>query len=385
MDIEMFVDMWPVELTIGRENSNAFAAAWARAVRITLADRANQPSVQVFVDNAVLKMMSFYNGEKVNPSMSARAFIYVASASGNTGYWTTDSKAVYDFLDEVAADPNGVEAQFLVEVLKNELRAATRLEPLLASVVTQVEPSIAVTLGKPVLKVAFETAPPTTTEPPTAPPVAQKDNTALYIVMLFLIIMFACCLRCVYTCYYSRKKAREERDLWAITHPGVPYPKLPSTWQKWKRQLNRIKDRRKNKDGKRNSGPDTSHQIVVHADHDLEKLHDADKQIRKELRDVAQHSKEAVSNRFGDGEESRGRVSLSRGAAIAMGMAPELAQQSAEDDIKAKLGSRGERRRTSLMKSPRMMGKIASLQGEEPAKEKKPKKTKTATFDDNVT
>lgn len=348
MDVTMFVSHWPVELTTGRETSNNFAAAWSTAVRKTLADRTNQPDMQVFVDNAILRIAGVRQGEAVRPSLIARASVYVTAVGSTEAMYTTDSQLVQSFLDEVAADPLGVEALFMVELLKNELRAATRLEPILASVALQIEDSISVSLGKPVLRVAFETTEPPTTAPPTAAPAVKKDTTVLYIMLLVSLVLFACLVRLLYVCYQSRKKAREDRELWTITHPGVPYPKVPSRWAKFKEELKMVRLRRKGnqQDLSRSSTARSSTvSIDVHtAEHD-QNLGDMDNKLRSELRELGQagtRSSDVMSARGSGGH----RASLSAAAAIAMGISPELVEVTAGE--KAAQSRRNTRRMSKL-------------------------------------
>eukprot|EP00931_Biecheleriopsis_adriatica_P054741 TRINITY_DN32247_c0_g1_i1.p1 TRINITY_DN32247_c0_g1~~TRINITY_DN32247_c0_g1_i1.p1 ORF type:complete len:2549 (-),score=430.20 TRINITY_DN32247_c0_g1_i1:21-7667(-) len=226
-NIEMFVDLWPPELTSSVAVASDFVRAWSRALGKALGTQLQQPSGNIFVDDGTLQ--SSVSGSK--PSISGEMTMYIASESdavlpGRT--WEMKGSVVLNKLTDISQDPYNIEALFLLDQLKIELRKSTRLNPVLSSITAQIELSVDIRVGVPSLIVFVA---PTTSGIPEIipePEPEEEDNNVIFLVVgcVVVLLAFCCGVRC---CLVRRERLRLEKEAWMLANPGTPFPTIKTT------------------------------------------------------------------------------------------------------------------------------------------------------------
>jgi len=217
-----------------------------------------------------------------------------------------------------------VEALFMVEFLKTALRNQTRLQPLQASVITQVESSIEMQLGQPELIYATLTTPPPPVPTPAPVIKVKEDRTAMYIIMLTGILFGAYLEKYFLDCYLRRKAFRAEKRLWRITHPGEPFPRRVATGCICCRKYHLEQQ-------------DLSNEYDVYAIADLKA-----RQEMEQISAFAQGRKERQSNKGkgkGSGYAIGGGKRVSMAAAAALGLNVEGAKKKGDKKTSQTSGS----------------------------------------------
>jgi len=239
-EAKMFVNAWPPELTTDLAAMEQFNAAFTEALRGSCADIFRQPFDYTFATDIVLKPAdpkAPAGSEVALASITAQVEIFVAADTSESGNGSAapahDSTAeVYAKFRDIIEDPYNTQALFLRDAVRVEMRRVTRLAPLLASVVQQVDGSIRFRVS--MLKLV-EAKPTTTLQPSVAPSVAAavvEDPLWQYILILVaaatvaILIIFGICK------LYDNRRLKEEMDMWQVAHPGVPFPRRRAWWRK---------------------------------------------------------------------------------------------------------------------------------------------------------
>jgi len=229
------VAAWPLELSLSRLASESFSAAFIAAMSRAVGARTNVPPAHIFIDDISLNVPNLITST-LDYSMTGVANIFIEDISR--------SVAVDDEVRGMHLEPRGVQLLFLEDRLKTELRSGTRLDPLQASVVNQVEPTLVLTFATPVLTIANPTTIPPAPPPPTTPPPPPEDKLWIYITLIGGLVGAAAVVKVIHSIYWMRVKARDEKELWRITHPGQIPPKRKNCVQRFVRLMKSIRIRR---------------------------------------------------------------------------------------------------------------------------------------------
>eukprot|EP00746_Dinoflagellata_sp_MGD_P146153 gnl/MRDRNA2_/MRDRNA2_78672_c0_seq1.p1 gnl/MRDRNA2_/MRDRNA2_78672_c0~~gnl/MRDRNA2_/MRDRNA2_78672_c0_seq1.p1 ORF type:complete len:937 (-),score=182.69 gnl/MRDRNA2_/MRDRNA2_78672_c0_seq1:141-2576(-) len=260
------VNQWPLRLIRDREMVDGFVGYVQVAVQRSLAARTRQPALHVFVDLPELVVNRRLQTEEERPGSGprviARFVVYVTDYNETYG--------LQQSLDNIVADTQGTGALLLLDNIKTELRFATRLDPPQFNIITQIESELSIQLTEVTLQLAVATTlPPTTTLPPP-PPEEPPNLTWLYLTILGSIMAFAGLLRVLWGCRHRYLLMLEERELWAIAHPGEEQPKFslkPGFIARFQaRRAERMRERDKDKKKKKKAKGADKTVPINHAD-----------------------------------------------------------------------------------------------------------------------
>lgn len=123
--------------------------------------------------------------------------------------WELDSRVVYDYLRRVSQDPFNLESLFLLDQFKSELRKVTSLNPLQASILVQIEPSLVLQMGVPDLITLDGSTTTSVFTIPTDDSAFQEQSNLATILVISAVSLCFCSVVCRVV-LFRRKRLREE-------------------------------------------------------------------------------------------------------------------------------------------------------------------------------
>jgi len=209
VDVTMTVADWPPELVSSVTVTQSFVDAWSDALRAALVLRLSQPLGNIFIDGAQLREAQ---PGLIEPAIIGRIVVYIAQESdvpppGRT--WELDSRVVYDYLRRVSQDPFNLESLFLLDQFKSELRKVTSLNPLQASILVQIEPSLVLQMGVPDLITLDGSTTTSVFTIPTDDSAFQEQSNLATILVISAVSLCFCSVVCRVV-LFRRKRLREE-------------------------------------------------------------------------------------------------------------------------------------------------------------------------------